>query len=426
MIFILFILAFFLLVLGLYNFKTYINPVSIYLIGYVLALFFCLVYYKEWDMNHFHSNTFALLGFSFVTYFCVCFIMNKIMRKNIRKKNVREVLISKQKLQFSFILLFLIFLLLYKYKMNITGASNISQAVYILDQMKIENTSYQLPFVLRQLEFLTYAISFYFSFIYVHLFVFDGNRSTKNWVSLIVVLGFIGTLLSGSRGSSFSYLFFMVIIYGILKYKKEKNKISLNFKRLILSFLGLFVILFAFIHIASLLGRDYSGFDSSTYILGVYCGAEIKNLDDFLNILKTDGTLGWGKYTFPQFFPNESKWNLLSFNYCGDFFLGNVYTQFQSYIQDFGFEGAIVLIIIMAMIFYYFYEKSLYSSCLENHYFDMNIFIYGYLGQGALLCFFSDRFYSIFNTGPLKLLFFLWIISRYFERNSPKSLIKIK
>ena len=153
----------------MYNLKTYINPVSIYLIGYVLALFFCLVYYKEWDMNHLHSNTFALLGFSFVTYFCVCFIMNKIMRKNNRKKYVREVLISKQKLQFSFILLFLIFLLLYKYKMNITGASNISQAVYILDQMKIENTSYQLPFVLKQLEFLTYAISFYFSFIYTAL-----------------------------------------------------------------------------------------------------------------------------------------------------------------------------------------------------------------------------------------------------------------
>lgn len=417
----LFTVTFLIFMLSLYIFKTYINPVSIFLLGYSLAMFYCLLYYREWDMQNFHSNTFYLLLSSFLLYSLICFVIDRVYPTPgvvIQKK--RCLIIKTKSLKKVFLIMLVIFSILYKYKMQITGASSISQAVYKLDQMKIDDVTYKLPFVLRQLEFLTYSLSFYFSFVLVRLFTEQNNKTSKKWVFFIVVLGFCGTLLSGSRGSSFSYLFFMVIVYAVIKFKATGKKLILNFKRLVFSICLLIVTLFGFTQVATLLGRDNSGFQSTSYIIGVYCGAELKNLDDYLNIQNIDRKLGWGQYTFSQFFPSSNNWDLLLFNYNGPYFLGNVYTQFQTYIQDFGIIGAIILIVLMAMIVQMFYKWSINSQRMKKHYVDIVIFIYGYLGQGVLLCFFSDRFYSLFNSGPLKLIVFIWAISYVLEKKSPK------
>ena len=91
------------------------------------------------------------------------------------------------------------------------------------------------------------------------------------------------------------------------------------------------------------------------YYLAFYCGAEIKNLDIFLNSTKTKPAI-WGEQTFVNlvkaigrfFISGFDQYYLINpYQSVNGYYLGNVYTTFKAYIHDFGYIGMIILIIIM-------------------------------------------------------------------------------
>ncbi|KLD60505.1 hypothetical protein WP50_09840 [Lactiplantibacillus plantarum] len=111
--------------------------------------------------------------------------------------------------------------------------------------------------------------------------------------------------------------------------------------------------------IRGLLGREVGSFSKANY-LAIYFGAEIKNLDTFIQAgqfpIRPHGTFGAQTFlefnrTFGKFFGSNATVILdLPFQNINGLSLGNVYTTFYAFLYDFGYRG--VLLILQPSIIY--------------------------------------------------------------------------
>lgn len=167
-------------------------------------------------------------------------------------------------------------------------------------------------------------------------------------------------------------------------------------------------------------GRDTSAYGFMDY-LAIYCGAELLNLDIFLNAsdwfeptvhgwVTFGSTLGWiGDHLniAPwQYHPNPM--DILPYQSINGHDLGNVYTCFYSYILDFGYLGILFCVVPMALISQIVFEKA--KGVFFSPRRDMWIVLYGFIAVQLLMSFFSDKFYSeLLSLGSLKLILFFCV-----------------
>ena len=166
---------------------------------------------------------------------------------------------------------------------------------------------------------------------------------------------------------------------------------------------------------------------SNSYYLAIYCGAEIKNLDTFLQEYDLNYYTNRNNMTFRTFIiwfsqktdnPVTYKYDL-PFRYVDGNNLGNVYTTFSSYIYDYGYKGMIILIMIMATIIEIIYEKSKRSILKDKP--NIMILIYGYMFSSIILAFYSNKFYEQNDN-----IMFIYAILSWFIFNNTLTKIKFK
>ena len=403
--------------------KKIVSPAFIFVSSFIFCVSWAVAFAKNWDLI-LHNNTyFVIAGGAFLfTIFAgvMHFIIQHFLRrpKSESKSGVQPISIEKWKL-----VLFILFELLSIYYTarelkRVTGAFSLSAA--ILDYRNstiLIDTQYSFPILMVLFRLITNAAGYWF------VFVFSSNFISLHKVDIcslvIILLSCVSNALLGGRGNAINVLIALVVVFYILYNQERQLKSNLNFKIVIPGIVIAILVLILFQNFGMVLGRNSD--TSSIEYLAKYCGAEIKNLDFFLQNknfpIKTNY---WGSQTFinvikgigPHIGMNTNYTLDLPFQQINGFNLGNVYTTFYPYIYDFGYKGVALLTPLMAIISQIFYEQAIYKH--NNRFPYLSLIIYGYVFSSLLLSFFSNKFYEQNFSSTFLMNIIVWLLFTLF------------
>lgn len=411
--------------------KDIIAPSFIFSLGFTIASFFAVIYAKKWELG-LHLNTFLVISLGVAEFIVVSYIVKLVFKKINEKKVKGNIQSSCSKNESGYInvnkimeCLYLIFILLisgaYLYYIVKSVDGSFSSIMTIFDAMskydkllKFSEQSISLPFIITNLELLVIASGYWFIYVAINNYLY--TKKINIIEILIIIASIVSSMLSGSRTIAFMILFAAITIFVMLMQKKKNNNniFTLKMVRNIVILGCIFIAVFYFSAMAW--GRVAK--NDKMYYFAIYCGAEIKNLDIFLQEdLKKNNEI-WGSQTFYSVIQTLGKkvkiksihdYKLdLPFRNINGLNLGNVYTTFYPYIYDFGYIGEFLLVLIMAIISQVIYELT--KNAKTNTHPLLSVLVYSNIINCLILSFFSNKFYeNIISIEMIKKVIF-WIL----------------
>ena len=427
----LFVLSFFI------NKKNIISPAFVFTFSFVFQAIWAIFYAKAWELG-LHINTFLVIVLGVAEFIAASFLIHlvfKYLRKRKKMKcetkneNIVEDRIKFIKINKVLEFLYLIFVILisgiylYYIVKSVNGSFlnilTVMEAISKFDNLsKFSEEFVRLPFLIINLEELVIASGYWFIYVVINNFLY--NKKINIIEILIVVISIISSMLSGSRTTAFMIMFAAIVIF-IMIMQRKKGKINILTLKLVRN---IAIVGFAFILIfytsAQAWGRASK--NDKMYYFAIYCGAEIKNLDIFLQeeAYEKNSEI-WGSQTFYSIIQtlgkrgginNFQEYKLdLPFREVNGLNLGNVYTTFYPYIYDFGYIGEFVLVLLMAIIAQSVFEIA--NNSKIKGYPKISVLVYSSIFNCLILSFFSNKFYeNIFSTLMIKHIIF-WIILNF-------------
>ena len=370
--------------------KDYIHPTFIFNLMFLLSII-CAIYNIEvWDIN-IHNNTTWILVIMAVIFFLCSIVLDYILSKK-RNNNINDSKgrICSINIKWWKTLLILIFDIIYIVLMIINikkiasrfgEFNNFSQALTIFKNNVIYHANAQFP------KYLTISAKLIFSFAYVYLFAFINNLLSmekirinkdlfKSFVYIIPTFVYcISLLLQSSRGSILRMLIAAVVMFLILYYQKYSKNIKFKLWQVLVIIGSAVFILIGFYYSSKIIGRSTLKKNPVEYIT-LYGGGSIELFDMYLQDGKKDQKyIGyesfWGIYRFLD------DYNIVSFakkpvgslewrKDKNGVTIGNVYTAYRRWINDFGFIGCAIMVLIICILYNFIYNalksKSFYNK----------------------------------------------------------------
>ena len=415
------------------NKKDIISPSVTFCASFCFSTIWTAIYAKKWKLG-LHSNTFFVIFGGVFEFVIISFLIQCWFRCFYKKNDtIKEVEIKKIKigtLKKIFFLIFCIFTFLYTIyaivKITNGNFGNIGDALDKYNSMlKFSQEPVVLPKLLNLFRYSIKGAGYWFIYVIINNYLVDKKI---DFLSIfIVIMSMTCEFATGSRGGAMNMGLSIIAIFFMLNNKKNNFRKSINIKTIICIIAVGSISLYTFQTVGTLLGRKASSSSSvvamkKTDYLAVYCGAEIKNLDMFLQEDYNKNNEIWGSQTFislirwlgPKFGIENYYYQLdLPFRRINGFSLGNVYTTFYPYIYDFGYTGEICLVGLMSMIAQYMYEICKRVKLKDKP--SIPILLYGYMYSSIVLSFFSNKFYeNTFTRNALIVIPISWIMYEIF------------
>lgn len=255
-----------------------------------------------------------------------------------------------------------------------------------------------IGFLVGITEMMGYVLAFLLS-VYLRL----GKKYKKHifWLAINFIVCLFTSLLSSGRTS----LLHMIVTFGVfyllsLWYLKKKISVKLILEW---SLIGL-IFLASFQQIGFLIGRDNTTDETATYVTGVYCGAQLQNLDDYINEPYTYRPEYFGELTFHNIYNFlDTDFNLLEidinmrdyhlFNFRKGYPLGNVASAFQEYYMDFGIFGTYIICFLIGWIMQSLYSKMKTNGDLSTGVISITTYIFAMIIPSMFMSFFAESFF---------------------------------
>ena len=419
-----------LLVNYLANKKELIAPSFVFVASFIFSVVWAIAFYDEWNLSTFSFKTLLVIFGG-----CIIFtlsssltkaIINIINKKNDNKYKIR--LISIDVTIKSLTILFILFstIMTLRSVINAVGYSwsNLFDAIEKFDHLsKFSNQNIGIGKITNILRIIANALTYWYLYILINNIIIRKKIDTLSLI--IVIFGMLSSMAIGGRNNTINVVIAGVAILFMLLYKSKGFNLRLSKKAKVAIVLIPALVLVTFPKLTNLVGREVN--TTSTYYLAIYCGADIKNLDLFLEEYDRERYADKNNMTFinlnnwlgPKLGYTEPYKYDLPFRRINEYSLGNVYTTFYAYIYDYGFLGLIVLVALMAIILQYVYEKAKRTELSSAP--NIWILIYGYMFSSIVLAFFSNKFYEQnFNIS------FIYNIVLWLIFNKTILLIKVK
>lgn len=428
MIYILMILLIVLLLLSFYlNKKDLIAPSFIFCASFCFSCVWAMIYAEKWSLE-LHSNTFWVIFGGVLEFILISLLVQSFFTLYKGKKYMKEeTKLTKIKIEKWKKILFLgyeFFTILYTFYfiVRITNGSfnRIGETINAYNQIvKFTDEVVSLPKLLIYSRHAVNAAGYWFAYVLINNYLVEKKIDVLSLS--IVITSMISNMTTGGRGSAVNLILGCVAIFCLLMNKKSGFYKSIRFKTLMRFIIIAVIAVLLFQTTGTLLGRVATSTKSVNALglfdyLAVYFGAEIKNLDLFLQENYTISEI-WGSQTFiyiirwlgPKFGLENTYYQLtLPFRYINGFALGNVATTFYPYIYDFGYMGVVYLVGLMAFLTQWIYERC--KRIKLNSKPKRCILIYSFIFSSIVLSFFSNKFYEQnFNMQFIIILIF-WII----------------
>ncbi|WP_047999272.1 O-antigen polymerase [Lactiplantibacillus herbarum] len=419
-----------LLLMNSYVFKNdVVAPAFIFILTFIISFLDMLLNLSIWKTTITYQTMLVVIigaiAFSFtsiVIHILYSGLKDDNMAVNAETKFTPEIQIKKWKSVLFLIFQIIVILLVIHSVKRLTAPygtnGSLSSAISMYQHLiKFTTLSLAFPKLVTYAYVLSSASCFVWGYVIIYNFYFF--KKVDFFVVLNLVASLVGSFFTGSRGVAVQAIMSLLVVY-VMLHRDGTKKVNMK-KVLLIPMSALLVILLSFKYFAALLGRDHS-LGLFEYI-SVYLGAPIKNLDTFLQSSMGTTNPVWGYNTLTMQWQWIGKFLGLNipkatintdFLYSNGHNLGNVYTAYKDYIVDFGYFGAIVCIILMAVVMGMLYEKT-YGLNRNTSVFKIEWMklVYGYLLFSTAFTFFSNKFYQAFTVTFFQRVF-CWMLLGYF------------
>lgn len=267
-----------------------------------------------------------------------------------------------------------------------------------------------------------YRMKFSMCLAYISIFAIWLNlmahqyKEIFKW-SIFVVLYIPFMVLTGGRQVFMYLIMFSMISFFLVYRKKLEGKISLGKE---ISIIGVAIVFFLFSFLGIGIANGKIGTDTKFLsVLVHYAGTNISAFDVYINEMLITDTQYIGATTLspiyriltaigfdvPQFFQY-----ITLFTYFGPVST-NVYTAFYRYINDFGYLGC-ALIMLLIGFFYTFCYRKMYYCGLKN----WMIIVYALIAYPIFLIGREERFFNeIVTVGTILSIIEIIVLYKFFE-----------
>lgn len=397
-------------------FKNAMAPPILMGMGMLAASLMATSYYKEWEMDEMLPISTLILGGGTV-FFTICCICLSPLIPSINLNNVRAcdccIHVKRTNIFLGCSIVIGIIGAVWKfyYLKQTFGSLGMSELIMEQRMDAREHTdSFLLPFYVRQMESYTSIVSHFTLWLLALINIYKPQRlirgGVRKYLYLHVAVIFANALLNGSKGPIMNMIVLYGLFYSYCYYSFHKNYQVSKKIQLWIVFIILLLAL-SFRGLGLLIGRELED-RANIDILAEYCGAEIKNFDIYMH--HPTASKKYGEETFYAFYQEiDPKYNKMpgDFQFVGNNILGNVYTQYRSFYEDFQIHGVLVMCFLIALFSIFIYGKS-QKALLEPFVPNLYLFIYGTMVLALFMAFFSSKFTEIvFRLGWLRSVIYL-------------------
>lgn len=375
--------------------REIINPSFTFVLSFTFSSTIATLYSLKWNLN-LHINTFCVLVGGAALYIFFSALIHLISTKHIVREDYKTIYEVDKIKSICLIIISIISIIwtIQFLKYNISE-STLARIIYTYRYANVFTTDkIFMPKLLGYLRSIVTALGYFYAFLLGYKLA--ALKKFDIIYLVVIILSGVNASLTGGRQQMINIICATICAYILVLQKKNGSGKIITIKKLLKYFVIVFAVLWIFKSGGELIGRNNSNTTLMDYI-AKYCGAQIKNLDLFLQTDNNHYETIWGMQTFYSFWSWKGvalPVRDLAFNYVNGFNLGNVYTTYFDYIYDFGYLGVIVLIPIMACIMQALYEKTRRSIIKPSTMFWFVLF--GYEFPNVLFSFFSNEFY-IYN-----------------------------
>lgn len=267
--------------------------------------------------------------------------------------------------------------------------------------------------------------------IYYLLFLLVSRIVNKQKIPALLylnlLLGIFGSLLTGTKTSFFMYLVALVVLYFFLKGNDPSRIQKISIKSIIEILFAIVIVISGFTLLTVLQGRTLASINMVDTI-STYIGAPIKNLEIFVTTREQDVQI-FGAQTFGDTY----KWlykvtnnelfqidDLYKYNWIGDKGLGNVYTTFMPFFNDFGFGGTYLVMFLLGIFCQFCYNAAKFKQ--SRNPVNFRIIFYSYLSFAITFSFFSNKMFEmVFSRSGIYFIVGLFVFDVMLRRLSLKA-----
>ncbi len=254
------------------------------------------------------------------------------------------------------------------------------------------------------------------------------RKERKNIILILInyIIAVIGGMTSGGRGGSVQILLALLCAFIILYQRKNFWKKQVSLKYIAMIAFGLLFIIAIFMASTTWVGR--TAFQNAGRYLSNYIGAQIYNLDYFLNSAFSRSEI-WGQETFYPIIQKIAGWlgitQWANYHvgyenvYAAGYNTGNVYTAFYSYVKDFGVIGVVIMPFIFGLISQIVYRYARKSS--TEYAINFSLVLYLIFSYIIAFSFFADKFGGmLFTFNTIKRIMLLFLIEIFLYKTDFK------
>lgn len=405
------------------NKKDIIAPSFLFSLSFLFASFFALLNDKKWAIN-LSNETYIVIAGGVAEFILVGFITKLIFSRSYKKQIISSYSLKVDKsltvkmMTIEIVQLIFIYFIIKTIK-QITGQANIISAIFVFNSSNngFIDLDVTLPTYIKLMQTFITAFGVFGEYLFARSIVFEKKFNMVLFFETLI--GLLAPLLNGSRGGTiFGLVTFFVFLYMIKR--DESNNLVNNTKYIMygMVFVGLVLVLLEWS--ATIVGRNVDSIKFMDYI-STYVGAEIKNLDIFINQkffpineeIRGQQTF----YTVINFLIKHANlavdpYNLdLPFRISNGYGLGNVATTFYPWIYDFGYQGVFWLTLIMSVTSEFIYQMT--KRCHRFLAPLSRLFYGGTIVPCIIFAFFSNKFYESMDIIFITLSIIIWIGSNY-------------
>ncbi|MBV4420079.1 oligosaccharide repeat unit polymerase [Clostridium tyrobutyricum] len=406
------------------NNKDLMEPSVIVCISYIISILCAVVNIKVWDIN-LANNTFWIITVGTVIFISINIIITYIIKSKYNKKYQWKQDLKVINIQYFKIILVAMFQIIVAlfYAKSVRslagqyGSFNDFSSMMTVYRM---NTSYGtnagVSATLNQFVKLSNVCAFVFLYVFINNILEKSNQK-RNLLNIIpVIIYSIQVILTGGRFNLLALICSAFIIYNVLWHRKNGWNRQIKIKFLFKAIIILIFVFVGFYFLKTFVGRT-SKVDFITYITS-YVGGSIQLFNMYVNGPISKSSI-WGKETFYSINDFLRKVGLLNINayiphlefrFSNGVMLGNVYTAYRRYIQDFGIEGMIILQSVFALFYSIFYEKIKLKFPKKK--LDYSLLVYAAISYPLFMHSINDCFFSgILSVNYLIIIILLKLVS---------------
>lgn len=373
-------------------------------IVYILCVIFSLYNFEFWNLRSFKAKTTAIILSAIVifsvSYYAVTFLLHPRIhskkRQPLTKAECTCRVISFQAKPYYLTVVFdsvVIVSCIWNILKIGTGAGwNEILANYKL--LMYAGTA-ALPGYLNSCFKLITALSYVYLYVFINNMVMEGNFRRNKKYLLPVLLYVIRSVVTGNRYNLLCSLAAGVYCYYILFQLKTGWKRRFKAKYIIWGVLGLLITMVAFVMLKKVSGRTDN--IDPIYYISMYAGGPIKLFDWYLESPPPPDDI-WGKETFSgiiNFLANRGigrSYDInLEFRFIGNRNLGNVYGALRRYYHDYGYFGAMFLVMLLGVFWSIIYSK---VTCYSYRNTEKITIIFLYMINTLMIMPIDDKFYT--------------------------------